>query len=276
MRARSGIRSLILLLSAMLACNAAAMSTFDDALEISQAAIGSRLPDLAFVDTQGVTRRLSEFEGRPVLVSLIFSACVHSCSVATRHIDRAVRVARHALGQDSFVVLTIGFDHPVDSPQAMHAYARRHAINDPNWHFLSSPDAETVAALTSTLGFSYVESPRGFDHTVQLTVIGQDGVVRRQIYGETFNMPLLVEPLKHFVLGTPAPDAGVFERVGNRIRLICTVYDPKADRYYFDYSLFVGMFISTIVLGSVLIWLVAERRRRVSRRDSVGGRWAHR
>jgi protein SCO1 len=187
-----------------------------------------------------------------------------------------LRVARDALGQDSFTALTIGFDYPVDSPQAMQAYARRHAISHPNWHFLSSPDAETVSVLTSTLGFYYVESPRGFDHTVQLTLIDQDGVVRRQIYGETFNIPLLVEPLKHFILGTPAPDASLFERVGNRIRLICTVYDAKADRYYFDYSLFVGMFSSTIVLGAVLFWLIAERRRRLSGGGASRGRWAHR
>jgi protein SCO1 len=249
-----------LLALAVLGAAAPAAGSLDRALDLSQAAVGNTVPNLTFIDTQGNRRTLAEFRGRPVLVSLIFTGCVHSCSVATHHLDRTVRVARAALGADAFTVLTVGFDYPVDTPLALDVYARRHNVMDADWHFLSAPDAETVNRLSASLGFYYEPSARGFDHTVQLTVLDQDGIVARQIYGETFGTPLLVEPLKYLVLGTPAPDAGLLERVGNRIRLICTAYDAKADRYYFDYSLFVGMFISTIVLGAVLVWMLVELR----------------
>jgi protein SCO1 len=264
---RNGWRTLFLVLAvtSVSVLSAGAVASDADgagnAIALSQSVIGGQVPALAFEDAQGGHHRLSDFYGRPVLVSLIFTGCVHSCSVTTRHLDRMVRVARNALGDDSFTVLTIGFDHPVDSPQAMQVYARRHAINDPAWHFLSSPDAETVDELTRSLGFYSVPSPRGFDHTVQVTLLDESGKVYRQVYGETFSTPLLVEPLKDLVLGRPRADAGLVERVGNRIRLFCTAYDPKADRYYFDYSLFVGIFIGIFVLGTVAFWLLAELRK---------------
>lgn len=238
------------------------------AIEFSQAALGRTISDMDFIDSRGQSRRLSEFAGKPVAISLIFTACVHACSVTTRHIDQVVRIARAALGQGSFTVLTIGFDTPVDSPEAMRAYANRHGISDPDWLFLSSDDAEAMAALMDELGFVSQPSPRGFDHTVQLSVLDRDGVLYRQVYGEQFSTPLLVEPLKDLVLGRPASDDGLFTRVGNRVRLFCTVYDPKSGRYYFDYSLFAGIFIGIVFIGGVMLWLLLEvrsgRRRRTA------------
>jgi protein SCO1 len=232
------------------------------AIAISQAAIGNQLPALEFIDQRGERRNLAEFRGQPVLISLIFTACVHSCQVSTRHLDRMVRIARNALGPDSFTVLTIGFDQPVDTPEQMANYARRYGISDPNWHFLSSPDWHTVSALVNSLGFIYQPSPRGYDHTVKVTLLGRDGRILRQIYGEVFPTPQLVEPLKDVVFNRPPSEAGLLGQLGDRVRLFCTVYDAQGDRYIFDYSLFAGIFIGVLTIGGALAWLLVEVRRK--------------
>jgi protein SCO1 len=251
------------LLSLLVAATAHADDSDDSerrAIEFSQAAIGRTVSDMAFIDASGVERRLSDYRGKPLLVSMVFTACAHACSVTTRHIDRSVRVARDALGPDSFNTVTIGFDTPVDTPEAMRNYARRHGVNDVRWQFLSNGDAGAMRRLTDELGFTLQPSPRGFDHTVQLSLLDGEGVVYRQVYGEQFNLPLLVEPLKDLVLGRPSAEDSMFTRLGNRVRLFCTVYDPKGDRYLFDYSLFAGIFIGVLVLGSTLLWLLLEIR----------------
>lgn len=231
------------------------------AIALSQAALGTRIDDLGFTDSEGRPRRLAEFRGKPVVLSLVFTGCAYACSLGTRHVDRVVREARAALGQDSFSVLSIGFDTPVDTPEAMRGFARRHGVSDPRWHFLSSADAAAMQRLMDQLGFLAQPSPRGFDHTVQLSVLDREGVLYRQVYGETFPTPMLVEPLKDLVLGRPPPEAGWLAQLGNRVRLFCTVYDPRADRYYFDYSLFVGIGIGALFLGAVMAWLWLELRR---------------
>lgn len=238
------------------------------AIEISQAALGNTLPSLDFVDSMGQRRNLDEFRGQPVLISLIFTACVHSCQVSTRHLDRIVRIARDALGHDSFAVLTIGFDQPVDGPAQMGSYARRYGVTDPNWHFLSSPDWETVHALTEALGFIYRPSPRGYDHTVKVTLIDREGRVLRHVYGEVFPTPQLVEPLRDIVFNRPLAAAGVLGQFTDRVRLFCTVYDAQGDRYYFDYSLFAGIFIGLITLGGSIAWLMLEVRNKRRRRPA--------
>lgn len=233
------------------------------AIELSQNALGNELRDLRLLTANGQEARLSDYVGKPIAISMIFTACVHSCSVTTRHLNRVVQIARDALGDDSFHFLTIGFDHPVDTPEAMREYARRHGARDRHWEFLASDDPDGLARLMDDLGFMYAPSPRGYEHTVQVSIIDPDGRVYRQVYGEIFDTPLLVEPMKDLVLGRPSPDDGLLTRIGNRVRLICTVYDAKADRYYFDYSLFVGILIGAVVLGWASLWLLLEVRRRV-------------
>ncbi|MFU8831225.1 MAG: SCO family protein [Wenzhouxiangella sp.] len=251
-----------LLAGLLLAGTAMASDLEREAINYSQAALGNQLSNMELFTANGERVELHDYIGKPLAISMIFTACVHSCSVTTRHLNRVVQIARNALGDDSFHFLTIGFDHPVDTPAAMSQYARRHGANNRHWEFLSSDDPEGLERLMADLGFMYQPSPRGYDHTVQVSIIDPEGHVHRQVYGEIFATPLLVEPMKNLVLGRPAPDDGLLTRIGNRVRLFCTVYDARGDRYYFDYSLFVGIFIGILVLGTAMIWLGMEIRRR--------------
>jgi protein SCO1/2 len=230
----------------------------DQALAFSQAAIGRELPDMVLFDARGQTRRLADFLDKPLVISMVFTACAHSCSVTTHHIARMIREARNAVGAEGFHMLTIGFDTAADTPDAMRAFARRYRIEDPDWHFLGGSDAQAMQALLDRLGVLVRPSPRGFDHTVQLSVVDQNGVLYRQVYGETFPTPHLVEPLKDLLWDRPPAERGWLETLGDRIRLFCTVYDARGDRYYFDYSLFAGMLIGTLFLGGISLWLLRE------------------
>lgn len=238
------------------------------AIEYSQGALGGTVAEAVFIDAHGRRLSMAELRGKPLVISMVFTACAHSCSISTRHLDRIVRIARGALGHDAFTLLTIGFDQPVDTPEAMRHYATRHGVTDLEWLFLSFEDAGDVAPFAESLGFLYTPSPRGFDHTVQVTIIDREGLVFRQVYGEFFNTPLLVEPLKSLVLGVPAPEDSFLTQVGNRVRLFCTVYDARGDRYYFDYSLFAGIFIGVLFLGSTMVWLAWEFLGRRPRREA--------
>lgn len=236
---------------------------FDEkaALALSQAALGRALsPDYRFTASDGRRVRLSEYRGKPLVVSLIYTSCYHICPATTQHLARIVRVARAALGEDSFRVVSIGFDTVRDTPAAMREFARLQGVAIAGWDFLSA-DRATIEALSADLGFQYFPSAHGFDHLIQTTVVDADGRVYRQVYGMRFETPLLVEPLKQLVFGAaPAADF-LFAGLTNRIRLFCTVYDPATDRYRFDYSLFFGIVIGAMSLGLVGLALVREWRR---------------
>lgn len=239
----------------------------EEAIAVSQAVIGSPLADLQFTASDGSAVRLAELRGKPVLVSMIFTSCYHVCPAITRHLANAVKAARAALGEDSFRVLTIGFDTANDTPDAMRVFARQQGVDMPGWYFLSA-DEPTIEALTRNLGFVHFPSPRGFDHINQVTVVDREGLIYTQVYGGDFDLPWLVEPLKELVFDTPPGKRHLLSGLTDRVRLFCTVYDPTTGRYRFDYSLFVGIGVGALIIVTFTIWLLVEARRARRRRGS--------
>ena len=244
-------------LLAQTATAAAVQYDADQSLATSQAVLGSRLENLELTDSHGQRVQLADYLGKPVLVSLIFTSCYHVCPAITRHLAAAVEVAREALGEDSFQVLTIGFDTANDSPEAMRQFARAQKVDDPNWAFLSATP-EVMGRLTASVGFVYFPSPRGFDHINQVTLVDRDGVIYRQVYGADFDLPWLVEPLKELVFNRPQPAQHFVTGLVDRVRLFCTVYDPATGRYRFDYSLFVQIAVGGLIILAIAAWLLLE------------------
>jgi len=226
----------------------------DAALARSQAAVGRQVGDYRFVDSEGRTVRMADLRGRPVVISLIYTACQSTCPIISQTIADILGSARDLLGPQSFTVVTIGFDAANDTPRRMRAFARQQGLSSPEWRFLSA-DRDTIARLADDLGFVFFPSPRGFDHLAQTTVLDREGRVHTQIYGQAFSAPQLVEPLKQILFGGPSRAFDVAGLV-DRIRLFCTVYDPTAERYKFDYSIFIGMAIGAVsvtVIGVIVV-----------------------
>lgn len=241
-------------------------SHFDEkaALAISQAVIGKNVGEYSLTTADGRHMRLSDLRGKPLVISLIYTSCYHICPTTTQHLAKVVRTARAALGPESFSILTIGFDTPNDTPAAMRQFSRDQSVDVRGWEFLSA-DAAAMEGLTRDLGFISYRAPHGFDHLIQATVVDARGKIYRQVYGMTFETPLLVEPLKELVFSTPTTPS-LLSSLSSKIKLFCTVYDPATDKYRFDYSIFIGLFIGASSIGIVSFLLVREWRRTRRRR----------
>jgi len=233
---------------------------YDTALKISQDAIDNQVGNYAFTNAKGEQVTMRDFRGKPLVVSMIYTSCYQICPMTTRYLSKVVEKARDALGDDSFSVAIIGFDTRFDTPEAMQYFANKQGISNRNWNLLSVA-AKDVDALSKDIGFIYYPSSNGFDHLIQATVIDADGKVYRQVYGQAFDTPLLVDPLIELVLGRPQPAQSFISSLGSKIRLFCTTYDPVRDGYYFDYSLFLGMLIGGSIIVYTVVVLVRERRK---------------
>ncbi len=227
---------------------------YNTALQASQDAIGRSPADYPFTNARSEALSLNDLRGKPLVLSLVYTSCYHICPMTIRHLSKVVEKARDALGVDSFNVALLGFDAQNDDPRVMLYFAEKQGVADAGWHLLSA-DPDTINALTEELGFVFFTSPNGFDHVVQATVLDADGSIYRQVYGEVFDTPLLVEPLKDLVLGRPKPDQTFMSELFDKVRFFCTTYDPNRDAYHFDYSLFIGLFIGALIIlwGSIFI-----------------------
>ena len=230
------------------------------ALELSRSVIGKALSDHHFLNQDEMPVSLSGLRGKPLVVNFIYTSCYHTCPVMTAHLKNVVKIARDALGRDSFNVISVGFDTGIDTPERMRLFAVERGINLNEWQFLSG-DSETIKAISSDLGFSFAPSPKGFDHLAQTTVVDAKGTVYRQVYGADFDPPLLVEPLKELLFGKPAA-SGKIDQWVKGIKLFCTIYDPTTGRYQFDYSIFVMIIVGVICLGSIAAFVVKSWRQK--------------
>ena len=229
------------------------------ALATSQGALGATLRDHTFRNTDGQSFALGDLRGKPLVVSLIYTSCHHVCPLITANIERNVEIAREALGEDAFNIVTIGFDWQVDTPERMRIYASARGIDVPGWYFLSG-DAASIDAISEDVGFQFFAAPQGFDHLAQTTIVDADGTVYRQVYGQDFETQSFVEPLKELVFDTPRT-AGLVEHWVDTFKLFCTVYDPNTGRYAFDYSIFTTIVVGLMCLGGILTFIVYEWRR---------------
>ncbi len=242
-----------------------ALSTLDSktAYELSQGAIGKPVGDHVLLDRQGRPKRLADYKGKPLLVNFIYTACFQVCPTTTKNLQKAVENTVAMLGVGRFNIVSIGFNQPFDSPQAMKAFSTQHGIHLPNWEFLS-PAPAIVDELTRNFGFSFVSTTAGFDHLNQVTFVDAEGRIVRQVYGERFTAQDIAEPLKAMVTGAPLPaQTSTLVELADRLRIICSVYDPLTGRYRTNYALYfeIAGFISFMAFMGWIAWNFTRKYR---------------
>ena len=242
----------------------------NEAFSASQAAVGTRPRDYTLLDRAGMPVQLSRYRGKPLLVSFIYTGCYHICPASTRALHQSVRALHRRFGDRQFNVVTIGFNQPQDSPEALDAYARQQRISEENWEFLS-PGSGDVEALSRDFGFTFVATPAGFDHTLQVSVLDAQGQIYRQIYGDSFTAEKIGEPLRQLLTGARLVEGEVgLADLIDRVRILCSVYDPETGTYRADYTLYFMIAGGVTFFVSMLWFLVSELRTRARPRRAEG------
>ena len=233
----------------------------DAALARSRAAVGGTLGNHVLTGADGAPIELQRLRGKPLVVTFVYTGCFAVCPAATAALARAVAAARATLGADAFDVVTVGFNLPYDTPAAMREFARKQGIDDPRWHFVTA-DAATRDALAADVGFAWKPVAGGFDHVTQATLIDADGRVARQLYGDSLEPQRLAVPLAQLVARQRLARADGLAGWLERVRVLCTVYDPRAGRYRLDYGLFIEIFAGLSIVAATLGYLIAGARKR--------------
>lgn len=216
-------------------------------------ALGRLMGGHTLVDMNGAPLPLRDYRGKPLIISLVYTACSSVCPPTTQRVIDAVNEAGRMIGLDRFNVLTLGFDARNDTPARLTQFASAQGIKSPNWR-VASADAATIQALLGDLGFSYRAVAGGFDHLTQTTIVDREGRIHRHVYGEDFPLQMFMEPLKDVVYGTTT--SFTFSGIVDRIKFICTAYDPGAGRYRIDYGLVFGSVLaafSLLVMGGLIL-----------------------
>lgn len=151
---------------------------------------GSEAPDFTLTDQTGVTRSLSDFRGKAVALSFIFTNCPDICPL----IGYQMRSAYDLLPEDErddAVFLAVTVDPERDTPEALQAFSERHELDAvPNWYALWG-SRDDLEAVWSSYGIEAIEIAEEVNshttggagvpkirHTDAIYVIDKDGKQR--------------------------------------------------------------------------------------------------
>lgn len=127
-------------------------------------------------DFNGKSVKLSDYTGKIVITTMIFTTCRYACPQITADMRRISDQLPPAVRRAAqFVFITMDVER--DLPAVLRAYADSMGIRDENWTFLhgSDADAREIAAL---LGINYKKMSDGsFSHSNVIVVLNQGGEI---------------------------------------------------------------------------------------------------
>ena len=135
--------------------------------------------DLKFTDDRGAVRRLAEWQGRAVVLTMAYGACRSICSSTLRTLEALQADAdRKGLALE---ILVASIDPAEDTPQAWAQYRRARKLGRANWSFLSGSATDT-RRLAQFLGVRFWRYDEHVMHDFRIVRLAADGSIASALY----------------------------------------------------------------------------------------------
>lgn len=137
------------------------------------------VPDLRLTDQEGEPFRLSDYHGRALVLTFIYTRCPipDYCPLMSRNFQRLQPKLEEAFG-DRAQLLSVSFDPAYDTPEVLRDYAARYTDDLTNWTFATG-SPEEVGQATALFGVFTEETGNQFVHNLTTALIGPDGRLRQ-------------------------------------------------------------------------------------------------
>jgi protein SCO1 len=162
---------------------------------------GETVPDVRLTEETGETRMLSDWRGRALAVTFIYTRCPlpDFCVAMDRHFAAVQRdVLADPRLRDRVRLLSISFDPAFDTPAVLADHARRAGTDPAVWHFATG-DRDAVAAVARRFGVSLLPDEGtvpGIVHNLRTAVIDSTGRVVQMFSGADWTPAELLEALR--------------------------------------------------------------------------------
>jgi len=148
-------------------------------------------PDFALHDQDGKLVRLSDQQGKYVLLTFLYTNCPDVCPLIATNLNTALR--QLGASRDDVRVLAVSVDPKGDTAKAVDAYVRaRHLL--PEFRYLIGTPAELHAVWGKYNVAAVRRNPELVDHVAYTVLIDPQGK-RRVIYDSGVKAPQVVHDL---------------------------------------------------------------------------------
>jgi protein SCO1/2 len=139
---------------------------------------GGLVPDDPLVDQTGATRKLSDWRGRALAVTFVYTRCPlpDFCPA----MDRGFSALQKAIKNDARLsarahLVTVSFDPAHDTPAVIRRHAESRGADPAVWSYLTGTEA-AIAHLTSRFGVSAIAGEADtITHNLRTAIVDPDG-----------------------------------------------------------------------------------------------------
>ncbi len=148
-------------------------------------------PDFHLTDQNGQQVSLSQFRGKPVVLTFLYTHCPDVCPLTAEHLHSTLV----KLGSDAnkVAIIAISTDPRRDDRDAVEAFSRAHNMQN-SWHFLMGKEEE-LAPVWSAYSIYARQQQEKVAHSFAVYVIDKQGH-EHSFLSEDFTPDQLVSTLK--------------------------------------------------------------------------------
>lgn len=163
---------------------------------------GQNVPEIPLVDEEGNTRRLSDWRGKVVAVTFIYTRCPlpDFCPLMDKHFAAIQREADADPQLKGRVhLLSVSIDPAFDTPAVLREHAKRAGARPEDWTFLTGTP-ENVTKLGQRFGVAVMTEGAGegsLIHNLRTAVIDPEGRLTTVLSGNDWSAADLLKQVRH-------------------------------------------------------------------------------
>jgi protein SCO1 len=140
------------------------------------------VPD-PFINDKSETVHLSEWRGKPLILTMEHSNCRFQCSVVISKMKAIQTLADQKKLNIDFMIISL--DPKNDTPQAWQQYRTSRELERNNWHLLTGSE-DTTKVIANLLGIKYWFMEEHVFHDFKIVRLNANGEIAKEItdYGD--------------------------------------------------------------------------------------------
>jgi protein SCO1 len=166
---------------------------------------GDHVPDVALVNQDGKTLHISQFKGKAVLITFIYTRCpfpdycpLMSSEFATIHRELAKNPGEYSRTH----LLSVSLDPSYDKPPVLRRYGLGYLKGDAKgfaqWEFVSTTPGD-LKKLANAFGLTYFTRGKVIAHNLDTILLGPNGAVVKSWPGSDWRPPEVLAAVRQVI-----------------------------------------------------------------------------
>ena len=166
--------------------------------------VGQAVPDFALTDQNRQRVSLSQFAGKVVAITFIYTRCPRPdyCVRLSNNFGLLQKRFKNRMGRD-LVLLIVVIDPTHDQPEALKNYARIWKADASTWHFLTGPLAD-IQKLCRKFDMVFYPDEALLVHSFHTVIVDRNGKLAANLEGNDFTAQQLGDLVRTVMAQEPS------------------------------------------------------------------------